>query len=197
MRIIQKSLLVAMLLSVYGCADTGTGAGGTRASQSIEIKEADGGYTLSVSVSRLTMTLPRGNWASVDKNIGGSTSNPRYFYFEDRKEASLILSGWFEPDRLFKGTRENWDRDTQAWKKQGLPEPVNVSFEKLGRWDAVWYDHYLGKAVVSSHLRAHWVQAGTWIDVHLSTTNNKSSAENRKRLKSLLEGISITEKSGG
>ena len=48
--------------------------------------------------------------------------------------------------------------------------------------------------IVSSHVRAHWVQAGTWIDLHLSTTTERSSAENRKKLKELLRTISVTEK---
>ena len=169
---------------------------GTRHNESIEIKEASGRYIFSVPVSRLTMTLPKSNWSPKVKSIGGSTNNPRYFYFEDNKEASLILSGWFEPDRLFKGVRNHWEKDTQSWKKQGLPEPINVSFEKLDGWDTVMYDHNFGKAV-SSHLRAHWVQSGTWIDLHLSTTTYRSSDENRKKLKALLRGISISEKGGG
>jgi hypothetical protein len=192
MRVIQKSLLVATLLIVSGCSATG----GTRPGESIEIRETGDSYSLSVPVSRLTMTLPRGNWSPVAKSIGGSTNNPRYFYFEDKKEASLILSGWFEPARLFTGVRDHWGKDTQSWKKQGLPEPVNVSFEKVGGWDTVMYDHNFGKTV-SSHLRAHWVQSGTWIDLHFSTTTFRSSAENRKRLRSLLRDVSIAEKGGG
>lgn len=191
MQIIRKSLLVVIWLFVSGCSVTD----GARTNESIEVKEANDSYSFSVPVSRLTMTLPKSDWSRKVKSIGGSTNNPRYFYFEDKKEASLILSGWFEPDRLFKGIRSHWEEDTRSWKKQRLPEPVNISFERLGEWEAVMYDHNFGNAV-SSHLRAHWVQSGTWIDLHLSTTTYMSSAENRKKLKSVLGGISITQKGG-
>jgi len=186
----RRNLPVALMaLLVHGCAETGA----TRSNESIEIKDAGESYSLSVPVSRLTMTLPKGNWSRVVKSTGGSTDNPRYFYFEDKKEASLILSGWFEPDRLFTGTRDLWEKDTQSWKKRGLPEPGNVAFERVGRWDTVMYDHPFGKAV-NSHIRAHWVQSGTWIDLHISTTTFKSSAENRRKLRSVLGGISISER---
>jgi len=184
---------VAILFLVGACSTTG----GPRPAERIEIKEASDSYGLSVPAGQLTMTLPKGNWSLKDKSaMGGGTANPRYFYFEDKKEASLILSGWFEPDRLFESVPKQWEKTTQIWKKQGLPEPVNVSLEKFGGWDTVMYDHNFPNAV-SSHLRAHWVQSGTWIDLHLSTTTSRSSAENRKKLRSLLRGISISEKGSG
>lgn len=188
----KSSLAVAVLFLVSACSTTG----GSRPAEPIEITEGNGSFRLSVAVSRLAMTLPKGNWSLKQKSIGGGTSNPRYFYFEDSKQASLILSGWFEPDRLFTGVSSLWEKDMQSWKKAGLPQPVNVSFGKLGGWDTVMYDHNFRNAV-SSHIRAHWVQSGTWIDIHISTTTNRSSAENRRKLRSLLKGISVSEKSGG
>jgi hypothetical protein len=177
---------VALLLVVAACSTTGGGS-----SDSIEITADHDSYKLSVPVSTLTMVLPKGNWSHKQKNLGGGTSNPRYFYFEDSQEASLILSGWFETDGLFEGVTRQWEKDTQAWKEKGLPQPVNVSFEKVGRWDVVFYDHNFSRTV-NTHLRAHWVQSGTWIDLHLSTTGR--SVDNRKKLRALLRGISISEK---
>lgn len=188
MRILCKSSLLAVLILAGACATPGRDP-----SQSIEVVALNNGYQLSVPVSRLTMTLPQGNWSRKQKSSGGGTSNPRYFYFEDGKEAGLILSGWFEPDRFFEGIDTQWKKDAKAWQERGLPEPMNVSFEKVGGWDVVMYDHNFGK-VVNSHLRAHWVQSGTWIDLHLSTTTSGTSADNRKKLKSVLRGISISEK---
>ncbi|MFN0317670.1 MAG: hypothetical protein ACKVQA_21810 [Burkholderiales bacterium] len=194
MRIVQKFLFLAALLLVGACSAPGEKS---PPGQSIEIREANGNLSLSVPVSRLTMTMPKSNWSRKDKSaLGGGTKNPRYFYFEDKTQASLIMSGWFEPAQLFKGVPAIWEEDTKSWKKGGLPEPVNISFEKLNGWDAVMYDHNLRNAV-SSHVRAHWVRSGTWIDVHISTTTNKSSAENRAKLKAVLKDIAVVEKGRG
>jgi len=194
MRTTNLMVAVAAAVLAAGCATSG----GPRSNESIEITETKSAYRLSVPVSQLALTLPRGNWSRKDKSaLGGGTANPRYFYFEDAKEESLILSGWFEPDRLFSGSAaKQWERDAAGLKRTKLPQPVNVAFEKIGGWDTVLYDQVFSGAV-SSHLRAHWVQAGTWIDIHISTTSDSSSAENRKKLRALLRGISVVEKGSG
>ncbi|MFN2646504.1 MAG: hypothetical protein ABR570_16080 [Burkholderiales bacterium] len=191
----RTRLMLALLASFLAGACSTTG--GSRSNEAIEIAETGNVYRLSVPVSELTMTLPRSGWFRKDKSaLGGGTANPRYFYFVDEKEESLILSGWFEPERLFSGSAaKQWEKDAAALKKTAVPEPVNVSFEKMGAWDIVMYDHLIGKAV-SSHMRAHWVQAGTWIELHLSTTTQRPSAENRRKLRAVLRGIAVKEKAG-
>jgi len=188
----KTKLIAALSLFVASACST---TPGTRSNEVIEITQTGNTYRLSVPVSQLTMTLPRGGWFRKDKSsLGGGTANPRYFYFVDEKEESLILSGWFEPDRLYGGSAaKQWEQDLPGLKKNNLPQPVNVSFEKIGRWDTVMYDHMFPKAV-SSHMRAHWVQAGTWIEIHLSTTTPRASAENRKKLRAVLRSIAVAEK---
>ena len=186
---IKLVLVAAVLLLADACSTA------PRSNEAIQITETRNGYSLSVPVSQLTMTLPRGNWLRKDQSkLGGGASHPRYFYFEDGKEESLILSGWFEPDRLFSGSAsQQWEKDLPGLKKAKLPAPGNVVFERIAGWDTVTYDQVFS-GIVSSHLRAHWVQAGTWIDLHLSTTTQASSAENRKKLKALLRSISVLDK---
>jgi len=186
-----KLILAAAVLALAGACSTPS----PRSNEAIQISESSTAYKLSVPVSQLAMTLPKGDWSRKDKSaLGGGTSTPRYFYFEDQKEESLILSGWFEPDRLFSGSAaKQWEKDLPGLKKAKLPPPVNIAFERIAGWDAVMYDQVFS-GIVSSHVRAHWVQAGTWIDLHLSTTTERSSAENRKKLKALLRTISVTEK---
>lgn len=190
MQVVVKSLLIATVLLLGGCAATGADPG-----ERIQISEADGRYRFSVPASQLVMTTPRRGWSVKKNNIGGGTSSPRYFYLENKAD-HYILSGWFEPDRLFKGVRQLWKEESEKQQKGGMPVAVNVTYAKFGGWDTVMYDYVIGKAT-SSHIRGHWVQSGTWIDVHISTTTEKTAAENRKNLKALLNDISVTTRNRG
>lgn len=188
MQRVVQSFLIASFLLLGGCATTN----GVDSSQRVQISEADGRYRVHVPASRLVMTLPGRGWSMKPNNVGGGTASPRYFYFENPAE-KLILSGWIEPDRMYTGARQLWKEESEKQKKAGMPPTTNVAYEKMAGWDSVMYDYVFGKHT-SSHLRGHWVQSGTWIDVHLSTTTNDSSAENRARLKALLRAISVSTK---
>jgi len=160
-------------------------------SQSIAIETAETSYILTVPVSRLTMTIPKGHLVLKSSPLG-EPNNPRYFYFQDSK-VTFIVSGWFEPASGFSGIERFWENETNAWKRNGLPEAQDVSFTKIGNWDSVVYETKLPRGT-NAHIRAHWVQAGTWIDVHLSLTSTRASAESRKLLESYLRTISVEEK---
>ena len=158
----------------------------------IQITRKGDRYVLAVPVSRLVMSIPSRSLSQKDNAIGGSTDNPRYFYFEDAADR-LIVSGWFEPAQGFVGLQKFWANETSAWRKNNLPEPRDVSFRKIGNWDAIVYDTDVPKGT-NSHIRAHWVQSGTWIDVHLSVVSMRSSREARSRLESFLKSVVVTEK---
>ena len=68
-----------------------------------------------------------------------------------------------------------------------------MSFERRGQWDAVFY-HLPLPGGSSAHVRAHWVQSGTWIDVHLSVTGKEPYAINRKAVEALLQSLKVREK---
>jgi hypothetical protein len=160
--------------------------------ETIEISKREGAYELTVPVSRLIMTIPAGGFSQGKNTRGGSTENPRYFYFEDTAR-HLIVSGWFESSEGYPGINAFWEDETRAWKSGGLPEPKDIVFTKIAGWDAIFYDISIpGKS--NSHIRAHWLQAGTWIDIHLSMTSNRASAELRSALQSLLKTIQVKEK---
>jgi hypothetical protein len=138
------------------------------------------------------MTIPEGGLSQEKNTRGGSTDSPRYFYLED-KALQLIISGWFEPSKGFRGIKSFWEDEIRAWKRGGLPEPHNILFTKIANWDAILYDISIPKGS-NSHIRAHWLQAGTWIDIHLSMTSDRPSSEVRNTLQSLLKNIRVKEK---
>lgn len=158
----------------------------------IQITQKGDSYFLTVPVSRLVMSIPSSGLSQKDNSSGGSTDNPRYFYFNDSAN-NLIISGWFEPAQGFSGVQKFWANETNAWKKNKLPEPRDVLFKKIGNWDAIVYDMDIPGAT-NSHIRAHWIQSGTWIDVHLSVVSKQSSREARSKIESMLNSIVVTEK---
>ena len=113
---------------------------------------------LTVPVSRLVMRIPKAGLSKGKNPSGGSANSPRYFYLENQA-LHLIISGWFEPERGFKGVEDFWAAETANWKRLNRPEAQNVSFEKLGSWNAILYDIPITGAK-NSHVRAHWVQSG-------------------------------------
>lgn len=161
-------------------------------SDAIQITQKGDNYILTVPVSRLIMSIPRGGLSQKNNSIGGSTDNPRYFYFDDSAN-NLVISGWFEPAQGFSSAQKLWENDTNAWKKNKLPEPRDVLFKKIGKWDVVVYDMDIPGAT-NSHIRAHWIQSGTWIDAHLSVVSRQSGREARSKIESLLNSIVVTEK---
>jgi hypothetical protein len=158
----------------------------------LEIAEMAGNYVLTVPVSRLIMTIPKGGLALATNPAGGSASSPRYFYLED-KTLNLIISGWFEAEQGFPGIKEFWESETAAGKRGGLPEARGVTFARLGDWNAIIYDVDIPKGK-NSHIRAHWLQAGTWIDIHVSMTADLPEKEIRVRLQNILKTIQVVEK---
>jgi hypothetical protein len=156
---------------------------------SIQVQDVDGGYRLSLPASRLVMTIPR---EGLKKAPNPSSASPSYFYFIDEQQG-LSVSGWFEPAEGFRGTRRFWDAETKEWKRRGIPGPQQVSFTKVGDWDAVLYDVPVSGGT-NSHVRAHWVQAGTWIDLHLSLTSTLPSAASRTSLLELLKTVRVKQR---
>jgi len=149
----------------------------------IQISEVDDKYLLSVPESQVILKFPKGNFLRAYPRIGGATANPRYFFFEDKK-AGIIVSGWFEPEKLYPGIQQLWEQDTKAYARSGLSSPQNVSFEKQGIWDLIFFSR-----VGLPNMRANCVLAGTWIDLHISLY--PSSTDDRARLIEFLKSVEV------
>lgn len=158
----------------------------------IQVLQKGNNYVLTVPVSQLTMNIPRFGLIQEDNQVKGSTENPRYFYLKD-PNTGLLISGWFEPEKGYPGIQDFWKDETKSWKENRKPGAHNVSITKIGNWDAVLYDMKIFGGV-NGHIRAHWVQAGTWIDIHLSIHTTQTSQETREILISFLKKIAIKVK---
>lgn len=161
------------------------------ATASATIQQREGAYEMTVPASGLVVSIPRGALAP-GKIPPEKADDPDYFMLEDEAQ-NLIVSGWIVPAQGFSGIREFWESETAQWRAMGLPAPQAVSFARYSDWEAVIYDITFPSGS-NTHIRAHWVQAGTWIDLHLSTTTYATPVENRAKLKSLLKSISVREK---
>ncbi len=158
----------------------------------LTISEKTDVYELTVPVSRLVMNIPKDGLKQRDGSSADATASPRYFYLQDTT-THVILSGWFEPQEAFPGMAKFWAAETSAWSRDKLPKPANVTFKKIGGWDAVVYQMPAAGGS-GSHIRAHWLQAGTWIDIHLSKHGEGSADENTASLEALLGRIGVSEK---
>lgn len=158
----------------------------------LAIEETDAGFELTVPVSRLIIVIPKTGLTRGDGNGLASTESSRYFYFRDSSRG-LVISGWFEPAHAFKGIQEFWADETAAWKRGGLPPARNTQIGKIGEWQTITYD-IDAPSGNNSHIRAHLVRAGTWVDVHLSATAARSRDELRTSLEAVLNSISVSER---
>jgi hypothetical protein len=187
------SFVLAVVLLVVGLSSCSTGQVGLSGPDVIAVNRLKAAYEVTIPVSRLTLIIPSAGLSRDHSSYGGATEHPEYFRFVDRK-GGLYISGWFEPAERFHNVRKEWEHDISFWKQQGFPDPLNPSFSKIGGWDTITYDN-VDRGVTISHIRAHWLQAGTWIDLHLSLGGfDRSSADLRATLEGVLKGMEVKEK---
>jgi len=188
MKIGALSLLVLLLGATPGPLQT------TDGQSRITIAQDGDHYVLTMPVSRVAMRVPKGRWVqSRPPNVGGGTTNPGYFYFENTGPTEMaILSGWFEPAAAFKGVEAFWADELASLKRAGAPTPQKISFEDLGSWKLVLYS-VEQSGIVSAHIRAHLVQSGTWIDLHLSRTSFEDAPSSWRMLRDVLKGIQVAD----
>ena len=172
-------------------------------SNSIHVHEKNNCYELHVPASKLALAISKNGFIPKDNRVGGGTNNPRYFFFVNNSE-KIILSGWFEPDRNYPGIEKYWS-DKEKNRSDKMPPSRNVNFKKVHGWDTVFYSYRMNDYTVSRfnnkgpeyvnsvHVNAHWVQAGTWIDIHISISSDLPDDDARAKLENVLETIKVFE----
>jgi hypothetical protein len=179
---------LSIVLCVAASSTTLAGAEDSR----LAIKDVGNTFELTVPVSRLILSVPKGGLAIGTNKRGGGTENPRYFYLTDAGEG-LIVSGWFEPSARYTDLGDSWKQEMEHMKKQGFPAPENVERSEIGTWRAILYNFPLPNGS-SAHVRASYLGAGTWIDLHASISSTRPESESRKQVEALVRSMQIREK---
>jgi hypothetical protein len=185
----KLEVAVTVVLLMIGAAARAQG------SERLSVSVVGDNYVLAVPVSRVELLVPKGNLVQIPARVGGSTESPRYFQLGDLSQG-LIISGWFESSSGYSGMDRYWEQQLAAWKNRNLPTPSDVSMQKIGNWDAVFYELPVLTGS-SSHVRAHLVQSGTWIDVHVSVSAESSTVSNRTRVEGFLRSLVVRERPHG
>ena len=161
-------------------------AGNSTTDSTLVVSEEADSYVLNVPASKVVLRLPKGGFQRMSVASGGATGSPRYFAFDDKK-SGVIISGWLESSKRYKGFGKLWSADKQSFIKQGL----KIEEErpgKIGDWDCVFYVVSLGPGMRQQNLRACLVAEGTWVDVHLSLN---APATDQEGLEKVLSSIVV------
>jgi hypothetical protein len=137
------------------------------------------------------MLIPRGKLEPHAVEPIGATRSPRYFRLQD--DAGTIVSGWFESSDHVPNLKKEWLGTLAGDKKQGIPDPTDVAELAVGDWRAILY-RIPTPTGSSTHIKAFYVRAGTWIDLHLSVSGEMDAAESRSRVLALLRSVTTLEK---
>jgi hypothetical protein len=121
-------------------------------------------------------------------------AKPNYFKLT-RREPLLIVSGWLEPAQRYKGLNAFWQSESQSPAYAGALAPARVEMLREGAWEVVAFDVSVAGAI-QSNLRAERVEAGTWIDLHLSTIarGTTPSPKLRAELLAALRQVQVLQK---
>lgn len=156
---------------------------------SVQVRTRSSTYVVKPPYSKISLHIPKGRLSKKPFGQAGETYNPAYFHFAD-DEINLVVSGTFRPAKVFPGTKTLWECQVQEWVSRDLPVPQDVLFEDVGAWQVIIYDLTVADSH-GSHLRAHWVKEGIWIDLHLSKASRQKDVGAKSRLLGLLRRIRV------
>lgn len=123
-----------------------------------------------------------------------ASAKPNYFKLT-RRDPLLIVSGWLEPAQRYRGLNAFWQGESRSPAYAGPLAPVRVEMLREGAWEVVAFDVSVPGAT-QSNLRAERIEAGTWIDLHLSTMGHGAtpSTKLRAELLAVLRQVQVLQK---
>jgi len=167
------------------------------ASDLVVVLPGEESYTIATIASKVSLVVPKGRLVQHTRDTSGNEYPPHYFYLSDLSDPArtLILSGWFEKASQFPGIDEYWRQTLASDAAKGLPRRVDVRFSKDRGADVIEYQVVLPELSgrTNSHLIAHWVEEGTWVELHASLTSKLPVAENQAQLEDFFHSIALKE----
>ena len=158
----------------------------------ISVVAQDSRYEITVPSSKVVLVVPKADLRPGAVDRGGAPGSPRYFLLEGDE---LVVSGWFEPARLHKGTLDDSLKvEFAGLVKSGFAAPSHLEKVQVGSFDGVLYD-VDDSRTRSSHVRATFVDEDTWIDLHVSVVADRSPAQLRAAVIEAVRGLSVKPKS--
>jgi hypothetical protein len=183
----QADVVTAALEMLRTARHAGGAAAPPQSDQALSVTESADTFRLSVPVSRLEMTIPKGAFSVARVPAGGATANPRYFQLDDAH--GVIVSGWFESAAGYKGIDAFWKGEAGALGG-GRFAPRNTKLTTVGKWETIFYDVDVPN-ITNTHIRAEWAEQGTWIDVHISVTTQEPNDVARDIALRVLNSIQV------
>lgn len=112
-------------------------------------------------------------------------------YFSYRDEKHVMLSGWLDQPKDFKGMREFWAKEKIAMTKEGGISIAEESFTIINGWTVVRYVVNIADSPPQKNIRACRVVGDTWADIHLATMEPTATW---KDLEDVLKELSLAPK---
>jgi hypothetical protein len=170
----EKYLFLGIFTALmYGCITNSANI-----NSNIDFNSNNQGLTIYAKDRNVKLFIPSRSLKAVKERQGGGQSNPNYFYFVDTNVAGIDMdlhfSGWLLPieNYKYKDVREFW---ASEYSQKNI---LNPKFLKIDEWELFLYDEPLPPQfsdACSSHLRGNLLKGDTWIDLHLSITDRRSS----------------------
>jgi len=149
-------------------------------------------WVLTVPVSKVNVSFPRGNLARYEQSAGGATESPRYFQLRDAARG-LVISGWLESEASWEGWKKFFAGEFAGLLKSQYPPSKAPDQLEVGPWQGFSYEVDL-TSERSAHLRVERRESGTWLDLHISVTGDGPVEELHARAIAFLKTIEMKRK---
>ena len=168
----NKFIFIIFLVIFLGCVTN------SNTNSNIDYNLNNQGLLIATKDRNVKLFIPSQSLQAVRDRQGGGQNNPNYFYFVDSNVAgidmNLHFSGWLLPIENYK-----YNHVAEFWLEEyGNNNIYNHDIREYNNWQAFFFDVPVPPEFVnvnSSHMRANLLQGDTWIDLHLSITDRRTS----------------------